>query len=154
MKVSQERLNRCAREGNKFERMFVERAERLGKTCRFGTKQDDWYKHIDVWVDGYGVDVKGNRHLETIWLEHTNVNGNAGWLRGEATYIAMHIEELDLFCLFLRHELLAFIEENTLAMTTDKREYFKYYTRAKWGNKDMVVKVRYKDIKHLQRAEL
>ncbi len=154
MRVSEERLNRCAVQGTEFERLFVSRAEALGKHCEYGTQQDDWYKHIDIWVDGHGVDVKGSRHLETIWLEHTNTRGNKGWLRGEATYIAMHVAELDLFSIYLREELLEFVEQNTKGETTDKREYFKYYTRKRWGKLDRVVKVRYDDIKHLERATI
>ena len=98
----------------------------------------------------YGVDVKGNRHLETIWLEVTNVNGNKGWLRGEAYYVAMHIAELDKFSVYLREDLLNHIKENTTEYTEDKRDYNKFYTRSKWGKKDILVKYRYEDIKYLE----
>ena len=149
MIVSKDRLDRCALEGSEKERMFMERATASGKDCWAGTQQDDWYKHIDVWVNGHGVDVKANRHLECIWLEETNTRGNRGWLRGEATYIAFHIEETDLFHVFYRAELLDWVLTNVTEETTDKREFLKYYTRAKWGKKDRVTKARLSDLEHL-----
>lgn len=150
MKVTQERLDRCQRDGDYFEDLFKQKVESKGLRYNEATQEDDWYKHIDCYVNGYGVDIKGNRHLETIWLEYTNVNGNKGWLRGEALYIAMHINELDAFSIYYRQELLKFVEENVQEETTYKNDYFKFYTRKKWGKKDMVVKVKYEDIKHLE----
>ena len=150
MKVTQERLDRCQKDGDYFEDLFKQKVESRGLRYNKSTQEDDWYKHIDCYVNGYGVDIKGNRHLETIWLEYTNVNGNKGWLRGEALYIAMHIKELDAFSIYYREELLKFVEENVQEETTYKNDYFKFYTRKKWGKKDMVVKVRYEDIKHLE----
>lgn len=150
MKVTQERLDRCQRDGDYFEDLFKQKVESKGLRYNKAAQEDDWYRHIDCYVNGYGVDIKGNRHLETIWLEYTNVNGNKGWLRGEALYIAMHIKELDAFSIYYREELLKFVEENVQEETTYKNDYFKFYTRKKWGKKDMVVKVKYEDIKHLE----
>ena len=150
MKVSKGRLEQCKKDGDYFEALFKSRVEYLGLTFKQSSQQDDWYRHIDCYVDGYGVDVKGNRHLETIWLEVTNVNGNKGWLRGEAYYVAMHIAELDKFSVYLREELLNHIKENTTEYTEDKRDYNKFYTRSKWGKKDILVKYRYEDIKYLE----
>lgn len=148
--VSSDRLDRCSKDGNYFEDLFKSKVIANGLKFKDGTNEDDWYKHIDCYVNGYGVDVKGNRHLETIWLEYSNVNGNKGWLRGSAKYVAMHIAELDCFSLFFREELLKFVESNVKEKTTDKREYFKFYTRERWGKKDLVVKVKYSDISHLE----
>ena len=150
MEVSKSRLNRCSVDGNKFESLFMEKVIEIGLKFRNGTNEDDWYKHIDCYVNGFGVDVKGNRHLETIWLEYSNVNGNKGWLRGDAKYIAMHIAELDCFSIYDRLDLLKFVESNVKEKTIDKKEYLKFYTREKWGKKDLITKVRYSDIKHLE----
>ena len=150
MNVRKERLDRCKKDGDFFENLFKEKIKAKGLKYKKGTLRDDWYKHIDCYVNGYGVDVKGNRHLETIWLEHTNVNGNKGWLRGEALYIAMHIHELDCFSIYYREDLLKFVENNTYEETTYKSDYFKFYTRKKWGKKDILVIVRYIDINHLE----
>mgnify|MGYP003626363638 FL=1 len=150
MKVTSERLKRCSIDGNKFEELFKQKVILNGFSFKKSTKEDDWYKHIDCYVNGYGVDVKGNRHLETIWLEYSNVNGNKGWLRGEAKYIAMHIKEINCFSIYNRTDLLDFVKLNVKEKTTNKNEYLKLYTREKWGKKDLLTKVRYSDIKHLE----
>lgn len=154
MKISRERLNKCSINGNKFEELFKQKIILNGFSFKESTKEDDWYKHIDCYVNGYGVDVKGNRHLETIWLEYSNVNGNKGWLRGEAKYIAMHIEEIDCFSIYNRKDLLDFVESNVKEKTTNKNDYLKFYTREIWGKKDLITKVRYTDIKHLELKRL
>ena len=154
MEVSKNRLDRCSNDGNYFEELFKSKVNSSGLKYTEATKQDDWYKHIDCYVNGYGVDVKGNRYLETIWLEHTNVNGNKGWLRGGAKYIAMHIKELDVFSIYHRDDLLDFVNKNVKEKTTNKKDYFKFYTRERWGKKDLIVKVRYSDIVHLERSVL
>jgi len=150
MNVTDYRYKYCEKQGKSFEEDFKIRIINLKLNYKKSTKKDDWYKHIDCYVNGYGVDVKGNRRLETIWLEYTNVNGNKGWLKGDAMYIAMHITELDKFSIYKRKDLLNFIEKNTKGETTNKNEYFKFYTRKKWNKKDKIVKVKYKDIKHLE----
>ena len=144
----------CEKQGISFEEDFKNRIISLGLNYKKSSKKDDWYKHIDCYVNGYGIDVKGNRGLKTIWLEHTNVNGNKGWLKGDAMYIAMHITELNIFSIYKRIDLLNFIEKNTKGETINTNEYFKYYTRKKWGKKDKIVKVKYNDIKHLEIKKL
>ena len=62
----------------------------------------------------------------------------------------MHIAEIDKFSVYLREDLLNHIKENTNEYTEDKKEYNKFYTRKKWGKKDILVKYRYEDIKHLE----
>ena len=150
MNVTDYRYKYCKKQGKSFEEDFKSRIINAKLNYKKSTKEDDWYKHIDCYVNGYGVDVKGNRRLETIWLEYTNVNGNKGWLKGDAMYIAMHITELDKFSIYKRKDLLNFIEKNTKEDTINKNEYFKFYTRKKWNKKDKIVKVKYNDIKHLE----
>jgi len=150
MNVSENRFDYCKKLGNSFEEDFKNRVIISKLKYKKSTKKDDWYKHIDCYVNGYGVDVKGNRRLKTIWLEHTNVNGFKGWLRGDAMYIAMHITELDKFSIYKRKDLLDYVVSKTDGCTTDKKHYFKFYTREKWGKKDKIVKVKYKDINHLE----
>jgi len=154
MKVTKERLESCKIDGDSFEDLFKQKI--ISKKLRYqkSSQKDDWYRHIDCYVNGYGVDVKGRRCLEEIWLEYTNVNGNKGWLRGEAMYIAMYIKELNAFSIYYREDLLRFIEKNVQEETTNRQDYLKFYTRKKWGKKDMIVKVRYTDIKHLERELL
>ncbi len=154
MEVSKERYSSCAKDGNYYESLFRDTVKSKGYKWTEATQEDDWYRHIDCYVNGHGVDVKGNRHLETIWLEHTNVNGNKGWLRGDAFYIAMFIIELDCFSIYKRTDLLKYINDNVKEESTNKYEYLKFYTRRKWGKKDKVVKVKYDYIKHLELKKL
>lgn len=150
MSVSKHRLQRCYSQGKYFENLFEQKVNDLGLDFKKSSRKDNIYRHIDCYVDGYGVDVKGNRHLNTIWLEIINVRGNKGWLDGDAMYIAMHIEELDCFCLFYRKDLLQFVTNNVSEKTTKSKDYMKFYTREKWGKQDVIVKVKYDDIKHLE----
>jgi hypothetical protein len=154
MKVQKKRLDLCAKDGKYFEKLFKEKVLSNNLKWKEATKEEDWYKHIDCYVNGYGVDVKGNRHLETIWLEHTNVNGNKGWLRGDAYYIAMFIMELNCFSIYKRYDLLNYVNKNTKGECNNTLEYLKFYTRRKWGKKDKVVKVKYDYIKHLELKKL
>ncbi len=154
MEVNKFRLKRCEDDGNYFEKLFADKVKQKGLSWKKASQEDDWYKHIDCYVNEFGVDVKGNRHLNTIWLEYTNVNGNLGWLRGQAKYIAMHIDELDCFSIYYRSDLLTFVENNVFEKTKDKHDYLKLYTRVKWNKKDQLVKVKYEHIKHLEIAQL
>lgn len=122
--------------------------EERGNTIVASSRLDNIHKHIDFYLNGFGVDVKGNRHLDCIWLELDNVKGNNGWLRGKAEYIVFDVEELGSFCFFKRIDLLNWVLEN-ITEYTDKKEFNKFYTRAKWGKKDKLVKVKYEEIKHL-----
>jgi hypothetical protein len=154
IKVRQSRLDYCANSGNFYEELFYKKVIAKGFDYRKSTNKEDWYMHIDCYVNGYGVDIKGNRHLETIWLEYTNVNGNSGWLRGKAFYIAMFIVELNSFSIYKRTDLLNYIKQNTKEKTNNKKDYLKLYTRNKWGKKDEIIKVKYNHIKHLELIKL
>ena len=76
MTVSKGRWAYSFKEGKKAEELFKELMIERGNTCIKSTRNDDIHKHIDFYVNNVGVDVKGNRHLETIWLELKNVRGN------------------------------------------------------------------------------
>ena len=149
-KVSKERYKRCYEDGNFFEELFIKSIRVKNPNVRRATEQEDMYKHIDLWVSGLGVDVKGHRHNNCIWLELTNVHGNKGWLRGEATLIAFHFEDRNVFRVFFREDLLRFVMENVTEKTKTKKDFLKIYTREKWGKKDEVVKVKLSHIKHLR----
>jgi len=153
-KVSKERYKRCYDDGNFYEELFIKSVKTKNPNVRRATEQEDMYQHIDVWVSGLGVDVKGHRHNQTIWLELTNVHGYKGWLRGDATLIAFHFEDKNVFRVFFREDLLNFVVENVTEKTSSKKDYMKIYTREKWGKKDEVVKVRLSDIKHLRHRVL
>ena len=123
--------------------------EARGHVVTPATRSENIFKHIDFYVGDLSVDVKGNRHLDCIWLEITNVRGNKGWLKGEAMYIAFDIAELSSFAIFKREDLLEFVMENVTEYSQNKNEFMKFYTRAAWGKEDLLVKVRFDHIKTL-----
>ena len=123
--------------------------EARGHVVTPATRSENIFKHIDFYVGDLSVDVKGNRHLDCIWLEMTNVRGNKGWLKGEAMYIAFDILELSSFAIFKREDLLEFVMENVTEYSQNKNEFMKFYTRAAWGKEDLLVKVRFDHIKTL-----
>tara|TARA_R100000773_G_C4147906_1_gene71324 strand:+ start:15 stop:536 length:522 start_codon:yes stop_codon:yes gene_type:complete len=156
-----ERLNNCKFEGDKAEDHFKQLMEARGYFVLPATKEQNIKDHVDFWVDHkdineqqkvshyYGVDVKGNRHLDCIWLEIKNVLGNKGWLEGEAEYIVFDIKELKGFCFYRRTDLLDYCQKIT-KYAQSKEDYNKFYTRS--GRKDKLVKVKHKHIKHLQKG--
>jgi hypothetical protein len=150
MKVSEDRYRYSKIEGDKAEVKFINLMKLKGHKVVKASPSDDIYKHIDYYINKEGVDVKGNRHLNCIWLEITNVLGNKGWLRGEAKYIVFDIIELNSFSVFKTVDLLKYVDNNITEKTNDKRDFNKFYTRSKWNKKDVLIKVRYSDIKNLE----
>jgi hypothetical protein len=146
-----ERLAECNRQGEKAEQHFKRLMEAEGRFVLPATGEQNIFEHVDFWVDNKGIDVKGNRHLDCIWLEINNVKGKEGWLRGKADYIVFDIHELKQFCFFNRTDLLAYCQKIT-ERADSKDDFNKLYTR--FGRQDLLVKVRYDDIKHLQQGVL
>ena len=62
LKVKESRYSQCKFDGDYYENLFKEKSLSVGLEYKDASKEDDWYKHIDCYVNGYGVDVKGNRH--------------------------------------------------------------------------------------------
>lgn len=145
--ISKERRNYSNKAGRDAELKFKFLVEKRGNVVIESSEEENIYKHIDFWVNNKSVDVKGSRHLNCIWLEIKNVHGNKGWLESEVDYIAFDVEELESFCVFNRSDLLMFIQDNVRETAKDKTEFMKYYTRL--NRRDVLVKVRYDDIKHL-----
>tara|TARA_R100000353_G_scaffold65121_1_gene50712 strand:+ start:96 stop:587 length:492 start_codon:yes stop_codon:yes gene_type:complete len=152
--INKKRKDYCNKTGKETEKFYESIVKSRGRKVIKSSKEDDMYKHIDYYVDGMSVDVKGNRHLDCIWLETKNVHGNKGWLHGEAEFIIFDIKELYSFCCFKRVDLLEFIKKNVFEYTSIKDEFLKFYSRKKWNRHDEVVKVKYNHIKHLQKGIL
>ena len=72
-KVSKGRWTYSFNEGKKAEQKFVDLMSSRGNIVVKSSRSEDIHKHIDYYVNDIPIDVKGNRHLETIWLEITNV---------------------------------------------------------------------------------
>jgi len=146
MEVSKKRYHYSKKEGNRFEKELKDKLKKLGFKIVQATVKQDMFEHIDFFVNGFGVDAKANRHLNCIWLEITNVNGNNGWLKGKAYYIIFEIIELNCYSIFKRNDLLKYAQ-TFKSCTTNKNDFYKIYTRKKWNKKDEIIKVKYDDIK-------
>jgi len=109
------------------------------------------YDHVDMFVNDVPIDVKGNRYANCIWLELTNVNGKDGWLKGKSKYIVMDVIDMNSFLVFKTKDLLEYCN-NIVQIANSKNDYNMLYTR--YGRKDQIIKVRYSDIKHLQKGKL
>lgn len=126
--------------GRKTEQHFFNLMKSRGNSVSKSSKKQDIFDHIDFFVNGFGVDVKGNKSSDFIVLELLNVNGDDGWLKGKADYIVFDIMDMESFMFFLTEELLIFVENDV-----DKS---RLYTRK--GKKDSCVIVSYHEIKHLK----
>lgn len=131
----------------KFEQIMIER----GNTLIRSSSSEDMNDHIDYFVNDYSVDVKGNRDKNKIWLELVNVTGKKGWLYGKADFIAFDMTDLGCFCFFKTFDLLQVVKD-VKEIAKNGTEFFKLYTRKTL--KDKIVKVKYKDIKHLEKQKV
>jgi hypothetical protein len=117
------------------------------------SEEDDIKKHVDFWHNGVGVDVKGNNHPNEIWLEFMNVNGDNGWMLGEAKYIAFDVPELRGFIRVERKELLDWCKDNVSKVFVNKKDaYRKLYRRR--GRKDMITFITVNDLAEINTSLL
>jgi len=135
--------------GKKTEEHFKELMISRGNKCVKSSYNDDLYKHIDFYVNGYGVDVKGKRRMNSIWLEIVNVKGYNGWLKGEADFIVFDFLDLNAYSVFKRKQLLDLVS-NVTETTNNSKDYMKIYGRSEWNQKDKLIKCKFEDIKHLE----
>jgi len=155
--VSNERRNYSRQQGDLSEKRFIEACVAISYEVKKATAQEDMYSHIDYWVkrDGKweGVDVKGNRHPKTIWVEFKNVRGKEGWLNGLAEFIAFDIAEEGGFVVVRRQELLDWCKENVSSeFVTKAKAHRNLYQRE--GREDVLTKLHLEDIKELKSFKL
>lgn len=113
------------------------------------SEKDDIKNHIDGYFiyDGkkYSYDVKSlkkiNRSddkfdLNKIWIEFQNVNGDIGWLYGEADYICFEYEN-EFLCVN-RKMLVQFCEmEVDMSNVYEEKYPYKLYSRSRYGRNDL-----------------
>jgi hypothetical protein len=157
----------CSQVGFKAEEDFKSIGLSLGYGICEAVESHNIKKHIDFYVinsegRAISVDVKAMKkssrrdnsfNTESTWLEFRNVNGDSGWLSGEASHIAF--ERSDCFILVPRKSLFSWAkakiaeqnggEINIKAKATSAAQAkYKYYTRA--GRRDVLTLVDYKDM--------
>jgi|TARA_R110000822_G_scaffold76140_3_gene183034 hypothetical protein len=145
IKISEKRRTQSWADGNASAKRYVEATP----DARKSTKEEDMYMHVDFWHGSDGVDVKGNNHLDEIWIEFRNVLGKKGWLIGDAKWIAFEVCEIGGFARVERLELLNWCLENVdmeLDLVKD-RAYRKLYQRL--GRRDKIAKLALHDLQEL-----
>lgn len=148
--VSTDRYRRSFKTG----RMVEERYRRAVPQAIKSSARDDIHAHIDFWVDGAGVDVKGNNLPDEIWVEFKNVKGEPGWIFGEATFIAFDIPELGGFVQVEREELKLYCRDNVdyKDLVPKTKAYKKGYTRK--DREDLITKLCLEDLETLLTFEV
>jgi hypothetical protein len=117
---------------------------------RKSNKDENIFDHIDFWIDGKGVDVKGYKKSHTegyIIVEFKNVNGYSGSCsdKSKAEYIAFQFS--DCFWIVRKNELLEYCRKNVIIEYVDSFAdcYKKLYTRK--NRKDLMTKLNLSDLK-------
>lgn len=133
------------------EKRFDELAEKRGCLIIEANRRDNMIRKIDRYViDEEGilksVDVKtmkrtsrsdANAQDKWIWIEFNNVNGNDGWLYGEADYIAF--ERKNNFTLINRLDLVKIAEELVdLDDLVSSSKLAKYKGYKRYGRNDLI----------------
>ena len=118
--------------------------------ARKSSKEEDIHMHIDFWHGEDGVDVKGNNLPDEIWVEFRNVNGDLGWVCGQAKWIAFEIPEVGGYARVEREELLQWCLKNVDFSDDIIRKddaYKKIYQRI--GRLDKITKLALHDLREL-----
>lgn len=133
------------------EKILASAMEIMGRIT-MATPDQDMFEHWDFELS-IPIDVKAMKKTSRSdsdpddsihWVEIINVDGNLGWLYGNAMYISF---ETELFWIFVHREaLVEFIKEmcKDKIHTNSVLEFYKIYTRE--GRKDKITKVKTIDL--------
>lgn len=164
-------------EGESAEKLFIDICKENGLYAFHSGTQKDMINHIDFlifteredyWSYKAGkptlvtkVDVKGEKRFNRgdynynpnlTWLEYTNVNGDIGWLRGDATYIAFLNK--GSFDIVNRIKLLEHYEKNVsdnpIKYEKTECKHYDRYQRKNWNRKDILISIPYDVITELK----
>lgn len=147
---------------NAIDKIACRRYTAIFPDAEKSSETEDMYDHIDFWHvrDGerFGVDIKGNKLPNELWIEFQNVQGNPGWLYGKAKWIAFEIPELSGFAMVERQHLKAWAEFNidiNDKVSDSRNAYRKVYTRSQWGGydgkpqRDLISKITIHDLREV-----
>jgi len=145
--------NNDYKRGSDAEKRF---ADELLTDVTWATRQQDMTEHWDVMgkLRGkvYKFDVKALKKInrgdsgfddDITWVEGTNVNGNRGWLRGDADYIVFERKQgwMVINRVMLHEWVTTKLKENNFK---EGKGLYQVYQRA--GRKDKLTMVRFQDI--------
>lgn len=144
------------------DRIAIRRYKKRWPDAQKSSDEEDMYDHIDFWHvrngDKFGVDLKGNKCADQIWIEFQNVNGDKGWIHGKARWIIFEIPEAGGFACVPREDLLSWCRNNvSKEMVKDRRNaYKKLYSRDAWqaydgkAQRDLITFVTINDLKEVK----
>lgn len=141
-------------EGKKVEKRFA----KLFNNVEFSSESDDINKHFDLTIK-YKVDVKSLKKVlrtddgpnENVhWVELVNVNGDKGWLYGEADFFAFELEEY--WVIVSREKLIKLIERKLVNKETIIP--IKYHLYSRKNRKDKLTLVKTLDLIYISECIL
>ena len=144
------------------DRIAVKRYMKRWPDAKKSTDQEDMFDHVDFWHvrDGekFGVDLKGNKCPDQLWVEFKNVNGDKGWIDGKAKWIVYELPEMGGFAGVERIKLREWCVENVDPKRVENRRdaYKAIYSRSAWakGNgepqEDLITYITIHDLKEIE----
>ena len=141
--------------GKQAEDKFYELMAVQSQDIRRATQEENIQGQFDLVCDGVRYDVKAEKKYHrkdkypdnsTVWIEIRNVNGDRGWIKGEADKIAFL--KGDTFNIVDRKNLFILVQDKVRDLTIyDIKQYCKLYRRT--GRKDVVTYLSFRNIEHL-----
>lgn len=156
--------------GCAVEKLFKECMIKNGFEIKKSSDEEDIYGHIDFYIRNemgvFSVDVKSKRKLskneseqdsDWVYIEFKNVQGNRGWINGDANLIAFERE--DCFIIAERSKILDLCQfkceenqSNGLSFPEFARDAkYQYYSRK--GRSDLICLAHIEDIKKCNSME-
>jgi len=137
------------KKGSESEERFRLFMNKIGLGAKKTSYDVDKYDHVDFIVGAFTpVDLKGDKNTDAVWLEKTNVWGGPGSLMGKAKYMVIEYLDINTYVFYDRLELVEYIKRFK-DVCKHKSDYHCLYTRE--GNKDVIIKVKEKDIKDYEK---
>jgi len=137
------------KKGELSESRFKNFMDSIGIGAEKTSERVDKFDHIDFIVGAFTpVDLKGDKNSDAVWLEKTNVWGGKGSLFGKAKYIVIEYLDLKSYVFYDRLKLVEYIKQFK-KVCDNKSDYYCLYTRE--GNKDVIIKVKKKDLEDYER---
>lgn len=148
--------------------LFLQMCKDKGWNYRKATRDQDMFEHWDWRITKEGtshlVDIKGLKKINSkdttpddslLCVEFENVEGNIGWLQGQADFIAFLVNEGFVFVntkdlLELSLKKIDW-EANPIPSPRHKKEHI-VYQRSQWGQKDKFAYLRKEDVLSLKHA--
>ena len=116
---------------------------------RKSTLQEE-FSHVDYDCKmQFKVDVKSIKDPSTVWIELKNVQGDKGWLYGDASHFVFEREKY--FVMVRKDDLISLVDELCTKEKVDNPDdcLYKLYSRSKYGRKDLLTKIEPKDLKKI-----